>query len=274
MLFDLQDSNLRPSAPEADALSTELPGPAEHCTRLRPSVETGPAPGSRLRGPARAPVSATPGRSGPPWRRILRAADLAARLGDPPAAHPLGREPPGPHPSAQIGQDGERARRRARRRGTAPPGSGGGHAPVAAHTTPVRPPGTRDPCTRLKQVTGSGGRARPPPIGAASSALQVPAAALPLDVGGPHNARIHKRISSPVLSVAANTGRNPLSPCDRLSRPRTTTGPGRRRRSATNLSARARPAAEPGREPAAGFPRSPCDQSTGSAPSYAPAPSP
>ena len=41
-----------------------------------------------------------------------QAADLAARLGDPPAAHPLGREPPGPHPSAQIGQDGERARRR------------------------------------------------------------------------------------------------------------------------------------------------------------------
>ena len=41
--------------------------------------------------------------------------------------------------------------------------------------------------------------------------------------------------------------------------------PRHRRRSATNLSARARPAAEPGREPAAGFPRSPCDQSTGSA---------
>lgn len=46
----------------------------------------------------------------------------------------------------------------------------------------------------------------------------------PLDVGGPRNARIHKRISSPVLSVAANTGWAP-SPCDRLSRPRTTTGP-------------------------------------------------
>ena len=181
---------------------------------------------------------------------------------------------PDPAPSAQIEQDGECGRRRARRRGTTPPGSGGGHAPVAAHTTPVRPPGTPDPCTRLKRVTRSGGRDRPPPIGAASSAVTSTRRRAPLDVGGPHNARIHKRISSPVLSVAANTGRPP-SPCDRLSRPRTTTGPRHRRRSAPNPSARARPATlHPGGNRQRGSPRSPCDQSTGSAPAHSPAPSP
>ena len=108
-------------------------------------------------------------------------------------------------------------------RGTTPPGSGGAPAPVAAHTIPC------DHQERgiVHEVEAGHPKRRPDSAAAHRCSFvrrykyPVPR---PLDVGGPRNARIHKRISSPVLSVAANTGWAP-SPCDRLSRPRTTTGP-------------------------------------------------
>lgn len=137
-----------------------------------------------------------------------QAADLAARLGDPPAAHPLGREPPGPHPSAQIGQDGERARRRhvagddpARLRRCA--------RPCCCAHDPMRPPGTRDPCTRLKRVTRSGGRTRPPPIGAASSAVTSTRCHAPLTSAG-HGTPVFTSVSPPPCSRLPRTRAGPL----------------------------------------------------------------
>ena len=121
-----------------------------------------------------------------------QAADLAARLGDPPAAHPLGREPPGPHPSAQIGQDGERARRR-HVAGDDPVDSGGAPAPVAAHTIPCDHQ-ERGIVHEVEQVIeAAAGLGRRPSVQLRLHyKYPVPR---PLDVGGPRNARIHKRIS-------------------------------------------------------------------------------
>ena len=139
--------------------------------------------------------------------------------------------------------------------------------PAPGSTRPRGTPGHRRGCTDHR----TDGQDRPSPIGAASSASRVPALGL-VEVG-PRSAGIHQR--PPRQRSMLRTRWTP-SPCGRLSRPRTTTGPPphpggiSRRRAFPPTPA----GCGPGRGPPGWFPRSLSNRSTGSAPSYAPAASP